>query len=88
MIKYFCNKCGVELSKKEEKSITVVSSRRVMPLRTVIEIHFCDNCLFEFLGKEEVEKQKQAYKEYLRVKEERRKAKEEFYKELKNGRSD
>ena len=75
MIKYVCNKCGVDLTKAEQKPLNL-STRRVVPRYMTITLHLCNNCLIGFIGKEEMENIKESYAEYLKAREERRKARE------------
>ena len=75
MIKYVCNKCGAELTKAEQKVLRL-STSRVIPRFMTFDIHLCNNCLIEFIGKEEMENIKEQYAEYLKARKERRKARE------------
>lgn len=75
MVKYVCNRCGVELTKAEQKPLTF-STRRIVPKYATYTLHLCDNCLLDFVGKEEMENIKEAYEEYLKTRNERRKARE------------
>ena len=75
MIKYFCNKCDNELKKNEIKPLTV-STSRIIPKYITVSLHLCNKCLIEFIGKEEMEHINETYSEFLKKRDERRKARE------------